>query len=186
GDGAPDGHPYELRKDHNGRCNLEQRQPHRSKDMNNVEQYNAMVEAFTDIFELVRDALKEYLPDEYDQLSIYMEHLPLDASSPCYPLGGFVLNVRVCTWAHQDGGDNLLCFVIPFGNFTGGGLCHYETGFCFGLKQGDVHAFPSCDITHFNLHFKGLRGGLVLHSDRYGESWVRDCNGWSASVVRYS
>ncbi|KAJ7710571.1 hypothetical protein B0H17DRAFT_1324253 [Mycena rosella] len=32
--------------------------------------------------------LKEYLPEDYDELSIYVEALPLDAASPCYPFGG--------------------------------------------------------------------------------------------------
>jgi hypothetical protein len=130
--------------------------------------------------------LKEYLPEDYDELSIFVENLPLGASSPCYPFGGFVINLRACTWAHRDTGDKKLCLVVPFGSFTGGELCLYETGFCFDLKLGDVLVFPSCDLTHFNLHFKGTKGTLVLHSDRQGDDWVRDCNAWSASYVRHS
>jgi len=98
---------------------------------------------------------KEYLPEDYDELSMFVEHLPLDASSPCYPFGGYVVNVRSCTWAHRDSGDKKLCLVIPFGDYSGGELCLYETGLCFDLKLGDVLAFPSCDLMHFNLHYTG-------------------------------
>ncbi|KAJ7024503.1 hypothetical protein C8F04DRAFT_892251, partial [Mycena alexandri] len=123
GTNAPDNaHPDNVRRDHKGRVNFEQRNAHRSKDMKNVEQYAILVEAYTDFFELLRVALKEYLPDDYDELSIYVEQLPLDASSPCYPFGGFVINLSACTWAHRDAGDKRLCLVVPFGEYEGGEL----------------------------------------------------------------
>ncbi|KAJ7691440.1 hypothetical protein B0H17DRAFT_935070, partial [Mycena rosella] len=59
------------------------------------------------------------LPEDYDELSIYVEALLLDAASPCYPFGGFVINISACTWAHRDKGDKHLCLVFPFGSFTG-------------------------------------------------------------------
>ncbi|KAJ7643262.1 hypothetical protein B0H17DRAFT_959768, partial [Mycena rosella] len=126
------------------------------------------------------------LPEDYDELSIYVEALPLDAASPYYPFGGFVINISACKWAHRDKGDKRLCLVVPFGSFTGGQLCLYETGFSFDLQLGDVLIFPSCDLTHFNLHFSGQRGTLVLHSDRQGDSWIRDYHGWSSFFVRHS
>ncbi|KAJ6624418.1 hypothetical protein B0H10DRAFT_1784774, partial [Mycena sp. CBHHK59/15] len=186
GEGAPsDTHPNNIRKDHRGRVNFDQRVPHQSKEiLENMTGYTTLAEAYTDLFELLR-VLKHYLPDDYDELSMHVEALPLDASSPSYPFGGFVINVCACTWAHRDEGDKRLCLVIPFGPFTGGQLCLYEAGLSFDLKLGDILVFPSCDLTHFNLHFKGLRGTLVLHSDRQGDKWVRDCNGWSAHVVRH-
>lgn len=94
-----------------------------------------------------------------------------------------MLNIAACTWAHRDKGDKRLCLVVPFGDFKGGQLCLYETGFSFNLKLGDVLIFPSCDLTHFNLYFTGKRGTLVLHSDRQGDSWVRDAHGWSHAFV---
>ncbi|KAJ7757360.1 hypothetical protein DFH07DRAFT_742135 [Mycena maculata] len=181
-----DAHPDDIHKDHRGRVNFTQRLPRHSKEMRNTEEYTLLAEAYTDFFEILRVALKEYLPEDTAELSIYVEHLPLDASSPCYPFGGFILNISACTWAHRDGGDKRLCLVVPFGTFTGGQLCRYETGFSFDLKLGDVLVFPSCDLTHFNMHFKGCRGTLVLHSDRQGDSWVRDCHGWSTHIIRHS
>ncbi|KAJ7649690.1 hypothetical protein FB45DRAFT_1075268 [Roridomyces roridus] len=185
GTGAPtDAHPDTLRKGQ-GRVNFEQRNARRSKDMKNPNEYPLLVEAYMDFFEILRVALKQYLPAEYDELSIFVEHLPLGASSPCFPFGGFVINLRACTWAHRDVGDKILCFVIPFGNFQGGGLCLYEAGLCLDLKMGDGLVFPSCDLTHFNLHFTGMRGTLVLHSDRHGDQWVDDFNGWASHFVRH-
>ncbi|KAJ7171529.1 hypothetical protein C8R46DRAFT_828691, partial [Mycena filopes] len=123
GNKAPkDAHPDNVRRDHCGRVNFEQRTPHRSKDMKKADEYTILVEAYTDFFEILRVALKTYLPEDYEELSIYVEHLPLDASSPCYPFGGFVINLSACTWAHRDAGDKRLCLVVPFGTFTGGEL----------------------------------------------------------------
>ncbi|KAJ7657083.1 hypothetical protein B0H17DRAFT_1213611 [Mycena rosella] len=146
GNAPKGGHPDKIRKDHKGRVNFEQRYPHPSKDMGNVNEYVSLTEAYTDFFELLRVALKEYLPEDYDELSIYVEALPLDAASPCYPFGGFVINISACTWAHRDKGDKRLCLVVPFGSFTGGQLCLYETGFSFDLQPGDWstrHAGPA-------------------------------------------
>ncbi|KAJ7191546.1 hypothetical protein GGX14DRAFT_296130, partial [Mycena pura] len=117
GKNAPKGvHPDQLRKDHNGRVNFDQRQAHPSKDMGTAE-WALLADAYTDFFEILRVALKKYLPEDYDQLSIYCESLPLDASSPAYPFGGFVLNIAACTWAHRDKGDKRLCLVVPFGDY---------------------------------------------------------------------
>ncbi|KAJ7665586.1 hypothetical protein B0H17DRAFT_951389 [Mycena rosella] len=187
GNGAPTNiHPDNIRKDHNGRCNFGERLPHQSKEaLKNPAEYAGLAEAYTDFFELIRVAFKAYLPDDYDEIRIYAEALPLGASSPAYPFGGFVVNISACSWAHRDEGDKLMCFVIPAGRFKGGQLCLFETGFCFDLHVGDVLAFPSCDLTHFNQHYQGLRTTLVLHSDRQGDAWIRDCNGWSAHVVRH-
>lgn len=95
-----------------------------------------------------------------------------------------MVNLRVSTWAHRDHGDKQLCVVIAFGKYTGGELCVYEIGLKFDLQMGDVLIFPSCDLTHFNMHFSGKRGTLVLHSDRQGDEWVKDCRGWAAYINR--
>lgn len=79
----------------------------------------------------------------------------------------------------------MLCVVVPFGTWTGGELCLYEAGLVFELKAGDILVFPSSELTHFNLHFLGERGSLVLHSDKEGKRWVEDCNGWQDHIVRH-
>jgi hypothetical protein len=65
-------------------------------------------------------------------------------------------------------------------------VCLHELGLVIKLEAGDVLVFPSCNITHFNLHFTGKRGSLVLHSDRQGGRWVKDCNGWERHIMRGS
>lgn len=103
----------------------------------------------------------------------------MDTRSPAYSFGGFVVNFCVATDGHCDIGDLLLCVVIPFGNFEGGELCLYELGLVIDLAPLTAFIFPSSDVTHFNLHFQGTRGSLVLHSDRQGKTWIVDRNGWS-------
>ncbi|KAJ7771977.1 hypothetical protein DFH07DRAFT_953265 [Mycena maculata] len=140
GDGAPaDVHPDNLCKEGKGKSNLYQRLPRESKELQQTkEEYKRIADAFTDFFDLVRVAFKLYLGIEYDQVSMFAE----DTSSGS------------CTWSHRDG-DKVMCFVIPLGEFEGGQLGLYEVGFSFDLKMGDVLAFPSCHLTHFNCPLQG-------------------------------
>ncbi|KAK7033791.1 multidrug resistance-associated protein 1, partial [Favolaschia claudopus] len=185
GKGSPaDVHPDHLKKPDRGKVNIEQRMPRESKELrDNHEEYALLAEAFADFFDLIRVALKAYLPEKYDEIKIVADCLPFGGSSPAYPFTGFVLNISSCTWAHRDG-DKIMCFVIPLDRFQGGQLGQIEIGFCFDLQMGDVLAFPSCDITHFNCHFTGRRVTVVLHTDPKGDAWAKDCNGWAAHVVR--
>ncbi|KAJ7169086.1 hypothetical protein C8R43DRAFT_876548 [Mycena crocata] len=187
GDNAPENiHPDHLERDHGGRVNFEQRIPHQTKEiLENLQEYANLADAYTDVFDYLRMIMRRF-PDVYKELSIYCDVLPLNAACPCYPFGGFVLNLCVSTWAHRDHGDKRLCVVLPFGNFVGGQLCLYELGFKFDLKVGDCLIFPSCDITHFNMHFLGKRGTLVLHSDQQGDLWARNYRGWGAYIRRTS
>jgi hypothetical protein len=72
---------------------------------------------------------------------------------------------------------------MPFGDWEGGELCFVEQGLVVKLHSCDFVAFPSHTNTHFNLHYKGLRGSFVLHSDRQGENWVKDFNGWQQHIM---
>ncbi|KAJ7646270.1 hypothetical protein DFH06DRAFT_898236, partial [Mycena polygramma] len=122
-----DVHPDKLRKDHGGRVNIRGRTPHQSKEiLDNPGEYALLAEAFTDLFEFLRVALKEFLPEDTMELSMYAEELPLHASSPCYPFGGFVINLSSCTWSHRDKKDKRLCLIVPLGKFRGGQLCLVE------------------------------------------------------------
>lgn len=127
--------------------------------------------------------LQHQLPDVYKELDLYCEILPLGGDSPSRPFSGVVVNISVSTNGHRDASDKLICTVIPFGNWEGGEVCLYELGLVIQLKAGDILIFPSSNITHFNLHFVGLRGSLVLHSDVQGDHWVKDFNGWESSMM---
>ncbi|GBE83018.1 hypothetical protein SCP_0500610 [Sparassis crispa] len=41
-------------------------------------------------------------------------------------------------------------------------------------------------LTHFNLHYRGERASLVLHSDRDSEDWDKDQKGWQHSTFMNS
>ena len=81
--------------------------------------------------------------------------MPAGTLPAVYPFQSWVLNLNVATKAHRDRKDYRLCLVIPVGRFKGGELCMVETGLILEIQSGDVAVFPSSDITHFNLHFKG-------------------------------
>lgn len=70
-----------------------------------------------------------------------------------------------------------MCAVVPFGDFEGGELVFYELGLVLQLTSGDVVTFRSERLTHFNLHYVGVRGSIVFHSDGDLKRWVEKKNG---------
>ena len=79
--------------------------------------------------------------------------------------------------------DKSLCVVIPIGDFEDGDLCLYEPGIVLSLRNGQAVAFPSCDITHFNLDYVGTRASLVLHTDKAFDQWtLNERNGWQNNM----
>jgi hypothetical protein len=56
-------------------------------------------------------------------------------------------------------------------------------GLVLDLKEGDILIFPSHRITHFNLHFDGVCGSIVLHSNKEVKSWNTSRNGWDGHMV---
>jgi hypothetical protein len=123
------------------------------------------------------------MPEEYKKIEAYCRSLSFGDLPVSHPFAGLVINFCVSTDAHRDWIDKLLCVVIPFGDWEDGEIVLYELGLVIKLKPGDILIFPSCDITHFNLHFSGLRGSIVLHSDVTGDQWVEDFNGWNEQIM---
>jgi hypothetical protein len=123
------------------------------------------------------------LPAEYKDLEIYCDHIPFKADPVTRPFAGVVLNFCVSTRGHRDFIDKWICVVIPFGEWEGGDICFYELGLVIDLKPGHILIFRSSEITHFNLHFTGKRGSLVLHSDQQSKRWVDTRNGWENHVM---
>ena len=80
-------------------------------------------------------------------------------------------------------GDKGWCTTITLADCIGGQLALHELGLVFDSAPGDMITFQSCNQTHFNLHMKGIRASLVLHSDREGDKWANDCNGWAPHVT---
>ena len=116
-------------------------------------------------------------------IEIYCNNLPLNDVPGTSPFAGLVVNFCVSTDSHRDWSDNLLCVVIPFGSWTEGEIVLYELKLVIKMKSGDVLSFPSCFITHFNMHYSGTRGSLVFHSDNTGENWLHNFNGWSSHIL---
>lgn len=149
----------------------------------NPDKFLIIADCLEDICCVLSSVLQEHLPDEFEDLRVFCEILPLNRRSATYPFPGFVLNLRVCTDAHVDSNDNILCVVMPFGSYKGGALVLHEPGLVLDLKPGDILIFPSFRITHFNLHFNGVRGSVVMHSDKEVKSWNIDRNGWDEHMV---
>lgn len=101
---------------------------------------------------------------------------------PGMPFTNFVVNLCVSTMAHRDVGDKQWCATFTVGSFEGGEICLHEAGLVFDSRPGDLIIFQSQRETHFNLHMKGVRCSLVLHSDRMGEKWADGYNRWNYYV----
>lgn len=67
-----------------------------------------------------------------------------------------------------------------------GDLVLDEPGIRLKLSSGDIVAFPSSDISHFNMHFTGERVSIVFHSDIAGDKWVENRNLWDQSLFMIS
>lgn len=119
------------------------------------------------------------LPDIYHDLSIFADVLPGNEASPVHPFSGFVLNINVVTRCHRDPKDLRICLVLVIGHHVGGELFLVELGLVLRLRNGDMTLFPSGRITHGNLHYKGIRASLVLHSDGAGRVWADNRNHWA-------
>jgi predicted 2-oxoglutarate/Fe(II)-dependent dioxygenase YbiX len=77
--------------------------------------------------------------------------------------------------------DKIICMILVISDCEGGELVLYEPGLVLDLRSGDVAIFPSDDITHFNLHFRGKRASLVFHTDKMADSWGKSRNGWATN-----
>jgi hypothetical protein len=119
----------------------------------------------------------------YAHLEKYTNSLPFHSQSPAHPFGGFVLNFCAATAAHRDFQDDQICVVATISrNCSGGQICFYESGFVLESRSSDWVAFPSGKVTHFNLHFEGVRASIVLHTDIACKAWCGNYNDWPHHV----
>lgn len=103
---------------------------------------------------------------------------PLNDVSPVAPFHSFVLNLNCTTLIHKDKGDLDGCIVLVLLPHEGGELCLYKPRLVLDAKHGDFIVFASQSYSHFNLHYKGFRASLVIHSDKSGVAYQKDGNGW--------
>ncbi|EIN03316.1 hypothetical protein PUNSTDRAFT_139665 [Punctularia strigosozonata HHB-11173 SS5] len=178
GDGAPkDVHPSQLTTSTCPR--ISQRLPELSKEAREkIEEYQNIIQDLEPLIEEVVRLLKQQLPTEYEIQAAYGKVLPLHGLPPGMVFTSLVVNVAVATDGHRDSMDMDICVLAAIGDWEGGEIVFYELGVVIDLKPGDICWFRSTDITHFNLHFKGLRASFVLTNDGAGRRWVENKNGW--------
>jgi hypothetical protein len=126
--------------------------------------------------------LSQLLPSEMKIVAQFAEVLPLDAECPAKPFAGFAINFNVSTMVRRDNDRGFCVVLIISENCEGGDLCLEELGIKFHLENGDVVAFPSQKISHFNTHFKGERVSIVFHTDAESENWIQHRNFWDHSL----
>jgi len=95
-----------------------------------------------------------------------------------YPLSNFIPNLGAETDGHIDPMDDSLCVAIPFGEWDFGGLCLSHLGLALELHAGDLVLFPSDQITHFSMWVSGLRGSIVLSTNKTLRGWMNGGNYW--------
>jgi len=145
--------------------------------------YDALSSSLSDICHHIHSVVAQLTPSEYIQIKAFVDVLPLNHSPTTYPFGGMVLNIQASSTAHKDHRDKIYCVTVPFGDYKDGELVLHEPGLVIEANVGDIIIFPSCDVTHFNLDFEGIRCGMIFYSDRHGDDWVRFRNGWKNHIV---
>ncbi|KAK0502023.1 hypothetical protein EDD18DRAFT_1100519 [Armillaria luteobubalina] len=140
---APEGaSPYYTLKEGHTTVHMQQHAPGHSREfLQDIGEADLLARLFQDVMLYVNEHICKFLPEIYKDLTMFVNHLPPNDHSLAYPFSGFVINVGVAMDGHQDSFDKL-----PW----------------------DILIFPTGRITHFNLHFDGLRGSVVLHSDKGG------------------
>ncbi len=111
-----------------------------------------------------------------------MEIIPPADQTCISPFTNFVININAVTRAHRDHGDLEGCIVITIGPHEGGCLCLHEPRLVIETQNGDVVVFLSHRLTHYNLHYRGKRASIVIHSDRTGVAFHRSGNGWDGNI----
>jgi len=115
-----------------------------------------------ELFGLVSDIFKQYYPRLYE---IYSK-----VSMPERLVGVFgtvAVNVDYATEPHYDSDDfsNGLCWVMPFGNYTGGELKFLDLNIEAELQPGDLICFQSRHLFHGNNTYEGVRHSLVFFTN---------------------
>ncbi|KAJ8489512.1 hypothetical protein ONZ45_g13557 [Pleurotus djamor] len=180
GDEAPlEVNPKLLTKEGKKRAHSSQFIPRPSTEMKLFpHEYATLQDLFADVFEELRSEIERLLPQEYHVEKLFAELLPGEAPSPVFPFSGVVVNLNVETALHFDYEDVVMCLVLAIGDFMGGDLCFRDSGIRLEVRNGDWVVFNSRKEAHFNMPYEGRRASLVLHSDKAGEYWVEDRNGW--------
>lgn len=77
-------------------------------------------------------------PEKYRELELFVNTVPLFASSPGHPFCGLVVNIGVATAGHIDRDLGNIGLVMAAGDYEGGQLCLYHAGLVLDLRPGDA------------------------------------------------
>ncbi|KAF6745749.1 hypothetical protein DFP72DRAFT_856056 [Ephemerocybe angulata] len=138
---------------------------------------DAIYEAFEPLFHWISEKAQATLPDDCQITGGYVDLLPGQQTVACYPFPCLVVNFNVATRLHRDVGDDNFCITVGFTEGLGGDLCLMETGIVCKSRPGDVFAFRSSRMSHFNLDYVGKRISMVFHTDKAAAYWVEGRNG---------
>ncbi|KAF9780636.1 hypothetical protein BJ322DRAFT_1112633 [Thelephora terrestris] len=145
--------------------------------------FSQLTAGLHDVLGWVSDQVEQHLPERFESLTEVFEDLPDEPLfAPVYPFTKLILNMGSQTEGHVDPTDDGFCVVIPFGKWGGGGLGLYSLGVILELEHGDMTGFASDCIPHFNLTMTGLRGSLVLATDRHIRPWKDSKNHWAHAI----
>lgn len=127
--------------------------------------------------------MRSDLADHFDVEDLEApEMLPYAEGVPLYPFTGMVVNGDALTNAHRDESDGSYCLVMWVCDCEGGELVLDELRQVMQLHTGDFTVFWSSEIMHFNMHYKGIRGSLVFHTNKDMRHWVKDHNGLEGNM----
>ncbi|KDQ52147.1 hypothetical protein JAAARDRAFT_139235 [Jaapia argillacea MUCL 33604] len=172
-------HPLQAKKVNVKHTNYTQMVPRLSVETHQYSViYRNVCNVLADLFRWEEALIQRFFPKDFKTLSEYCELLPLDDMSPVYPMSSLVLNLDVATNGHRDSKDIGVCVVVAWAPHKRGELCVKEIGVVIRTRPVASVIFCSDFLTHFNLHFEGKRGSVVLHADGAFEQWKRDRNGW--------
>ncbi|KAK0215011.1 hypothetical protein IW262DRAFT_1300250 [Armillaria fumosa] len=76
--------------------------------VHDIGEADLLAKLFQDVMLYVNEYICKLLPETYKELTMFVDHLPLDDHSPAYPFLDFVINVGVATDGHQDSFDKLI------------------------------------------------------------------------------
>ncbi|PPR03551.1 hypothetical protein CVT26_006107 [Gymnopilus dilepis] len=171
--------PSTLQRDGRRPVNTSLNVPRFSQEAkDNPEICKMITEALQPAFDHIRVRLEQFFGQQFEELELFVNHLPNCGVSPVYPFAGYVLNINVSTRIHRDFGDKDICLILVICDCLGGEVVLVEPGIVLRVRNGDMIIFPSKDISHFNKHFIGRRASVVLHTDGQSKGWVEDANGW--------
>jgi hypothetical protein len=137
------------------------------------------IDANQQLFKRLSDDLRLINPECYVKFRSIQPYLPAELQPLCGVFPGLAINQAMTgdSGIHQDWGDYYRGFncVVPWGNFTGGGLVLYQAGIVYELQPGDVLYFYGNIMAHNVVDIVGERNVLDLFC-------CKDLLGWKKKL----